>query len=194
MHQPTPALDPQHLLERTTPAHIPRTPTPSPNAAVRASRANPGAAAAILFIAPLLQGCLGWGIDDDDVRIIDVAEVQQLLVERDADPRAAVILDPRPANRYERERLPGAINRELPDVPDSGVRDPLIMGHDRIVVYADSSDAAIGMAMAKRLLAAGYDGVRLFEGGLSEWKAAGLPTEPIPGAGEAAPDDRPSGR
>lgn len=48
-----------------------------------------------------------------------------------------------------------------------------------IVVYCGGPECPMSRLAAEKLIKFGYDNVRAYEGGLEEWKAAGLATEKV---------------
>lgn len=82
---------------------------------------------------------------------------------------------------------------QLADVrPERGV-DPALDRYGQLVVYGDDPGTGSAVAMTKRLMMTGYKKVRMFMGGMSEWKRAGLPVEGESGAGAGEWDCRRSG-
>lgn len=100
-----------------------------------------------------------------------------------------LLIDPRPARKFREAHLPGAANIELAQIRDDAEQDPAIARHDNLVVYGDNPGDSSARAMTLRLMRAGYDDVRLFAGGVDEWRTRGLPLE-----GEPAAADEPAAR
>ena len=109
--------------------------------------------------------------------------------ERAKNPDRVVLVDPRSRKRFEAERLPGATNLRLPDLNKVKKRDPKLEEFSTIVVYDNDRSAILARSVTKKLLELEYDEVRLFFGGIKEWKAAGLETESTPGAESPPPAD-----
>ena len=84
--------------------------------------------------------------------------------------KAAVLLDPRPAAKFEKSHLPNAINIPMPEI---------ILGHPElakaknIIVYAGGWQDYMSSAAAKKMLALGYKNVYDFRGGIEQWKTEG---------------------
>ena len=96
------------------------------------------------------------------------------------DRRAALFVDPRTPDEFAAARLPGSVNIGLDQVnPDSG-KPRVLEGYRYLIVYGDDPIDPPAVGMTKRLLQTGFSGVRLYRGGLSEWRAYGFP---IDGAG-----------
>jgi len=137
--------------------------------------------ALILGIAVILPGVVG-GCDkntrDTDIKFARLSEVRALVDRRDRGEKEVVLLiDPRPEKAFAAGHLPGARNLRLPQVDPKKDTDPEIEKFDRLVVYGDDPASAAARGMAKRLLAVGYKGVRLYSGGVKEWLSRGYETE-----------------
>jgi rhodanese-related sulfurtransferase len=154
------------------------------------------AAAAVLLVAmggALLGGC-ERKTRDTDIQIISLSEMKTLMDRREGQ---IVLVDPRPVAAYEAGHIPGARNIQLPQVPPQGGADPSLAAYRHIVVYGEDPGSAVARGMTKRLLAVGHRGVRLYAGGMREWRGRGFevarvasagPDEPRAAeAGEAAP-------
>jgi rhodanese-related sulfurtransferase len=130
---------------------------------------------------------------DTDIKIISLAEMKTLL---DQDPRGErgqiVLVDPRPAASFEAGHIPGARNVQLPQIDTKGSGDPSLSRFRNIVVYGEDPGSAVARGMTKRLMAVGHRGVRLYAGGMREWRSRGYDVQrverPTPAPGEAAPE------
>lgn len=132
---------------------------------------------------------------DRDIVYAPIGEVRQLVQQRDEGERRAVLLvDPRARSSYERARLPGARHLQLTDVPLNRGRDPAIEAHRQIIVYGDNPGSATARGMVKRMIALGYRNVRMFAGGVEEWRSRGLPIEEGPPEGAPEDTDAPQSR
>lgn len=81
-----------------------------------------------------------------------------------------VFIDARDAGQYAREHIPGAIHIEWRRVIAERARIP----RDRpVLLYCNTGSLSAQAAFALRL--AGWDNVRVLQGGLEGWKAAGRP-------------------
>jgi 3-mercaptopyruvate sulfurtransferase SseA len=128
----------------------------------------------------LLLGCLvgcDRKVKDTDIKIVSVSDVKLMVDRGQRNPAEVLLVDPRPAKYYEQGHVPGARNIQLPQIDPKDSLDPGISRYNAIVVYGDDPGSAVARAMTKRLLAAGYDGVRFFAGGVKEW-AKRYPLEP----------------
>jgi rhodanese-related sulfurtransferase len=136
--------------------------------------------AAMALAALLAGGCSG--ITDADIKQVDVDEVRTLTLRQAERPdtRLLILIDPRAKARYDAGRLPSARNLKLPQVPERSGTDPQIAAHRHIIVYGTDPGNAAARAMTKRMMSVGYDGVRLFAGGVREWEAMGYPVEVTP--------------
>lgn len=119
-------------------------------------------------------------IADDKIKNITVAELSQLYARTASEPDLLVLIDPRSPKAFKAAHVPGAKHLPLPQVPPNASRDPAIERHANIVVYGDNPATPTALAMTKRLLAAKYESVRFYAGGLSEWKLRGFPVEEAP--------------
>ena len=115
----------------------------------------------------LLAGCSG-DITDDDIRTIGMGEVRTLVERAGDEPGALLLIDPRSPRAFAEGHIPTAQNISLAAI-DPKRRDPALDAHTNIVVYGDDPGSAPARAMAKKMMVAGYEGVRLFAGGLREW-------------------------
>jgi rhodanese-related sulfurtransferase len=125
---------------------------------------------------------------DTDIKIISLAEMKSLL---DQDPRGErgqiVLVDPRPAAAYEGGHIPGARNIQLPQIDPKGSGDPSLARHRNIVVYGEDPGSAVARGMTKRLMAVGHRGVRLYAGGMREWRSRGFDVGTVERDRAAAP-------
>ncbi|MCC6227909.1 MAG: rhodanese-like domain-containing protein [Phycisphaerales bacterium] len=135
-----------------------------------------------LAAAAALLGACETNITDKDIKPIELAELRAMITERAKNPDRVVLIDPRSRKRFEAERLPGAMNLRLPDLNKVKKRDPKLEEFSTIVVYDNDRSAILARSLTKKLLELEYDDVRLFFGGIKEWKAAGLQAESTPGA------------
>jgi len=131
-------------------------------------------------------------IADDKIRNITVAELSQLYEKKASDSDLLVLIDPRSKKAFDRAHIPGARHLTLPQVPPNSTRDPEIARHANIVVYGENPATPTALAMTKRLLAAKYENVRHYAGGLSEWKLRGFPVEEAPEVPPASPVPSPT--
>ncbi len=131
--------------------------------------------AAAASLGATLTGCTE--ISDEDIKLISVAEVRQLQITAEKEPKAVLLIDPRSEAAYKHSHLPGAMNLELrPQMRDQGI-DPRLANYKAIVVYGDNPGSSAARGMTKRLMFVGYDDVKLFAGGLEEWKGLQYPVE-----------------
>jgi rhodanese-related sulfurtransferase len=130
---------------------------------------------AVLSLAGVFAGC-GNRVDDRDIRLIQASEVKLLLDRSGAEPGALLVIDPRPPARFDEGHLPGARQMALPPL-EAGGNDPALTSYGALVVSGENPADPLGSAMAKRLMQLRYKGVRLFAGGLEEWRRLGYPVE-----------------
>jgi rhodanese-related sulfurtransferase len=155
-----------------------------------------GRAAAGAVAVAAGMGLVGCEISDADIEFVSVAEVRQLQIQAEKDPRALLLVDPRSKGAFDVARIPGAVNMEFRrDMEERGV-DPKYKGYRNIVVYGNDPGSAVARGMTKRLMVVGYDDVRLFAGGLDEWRGMNYPIEgtatSAPAATEAEPEAKKS--
>lgn len=121
-------------------------------------------------MAPFLAGCQ-QEISDRDIVSADLAEVRRLHA-----ARSARFVDARAADEFAAGHIPGSLNLQLPQVSEVKTdMEPSVARAKTVVVYGNNPGSAVAKAMAKRLMIAGHKGVRLFAGGMDEWRGANLP-------------------
>lgn len=131
-----------------------------------------------LSLTPLLTltGC-EKGTSEKDINqgvILTLADVRDAIQRRDGkEPDFALLIDPRAPKYFAQGHLPGAVNLRLPDVREEDDKNPELLRYSKLIVYGDNPGTAVAKAMFKRLLAAGYDRVKFFAGGLDEWAKSG---------------------
>lgn len=127
----------------------------------------------------LLVGC-DKNITDNDIEFIDISELRVLVDSSTPGSRSLLLIDPRSEASFTAQRLPGAVNIQLPQIDPEGDEDPALQPYANLVVYGENPSSAPARAMTKRLLSAGFDDVRMYAGGVEEWAAANFPTESGP--------------
>ena len=126
-----------------------------------------------LFLAVcVLFGC-EHSISDKTIEYISTDQVRQYMDKLDKKPYRMVLIDPRAPEDYASAHLPGARNVQPPAIKPNRRRDPELKRFKYLVVYGENPGSTLARAMAKRLLKAGYSGVRLYLGGLEQWAEAG---------------------
>lgn len=89
----------------------------------------------------------------------------------------AVFVDARPARDYAEGHIAGAVGFDVNDFDRAAPGAlPAIPSGAEAVVYCSGGDCDDSVMLAKKLGEMGYRTVKLYEGGYSEWKKAGLPT------------------
>jgi rhodanese-related sulfurtransferase len=142
----------------------------------------------LLAALALLAGC-EKSTRDKDIELISAGEVRELQERAGKGERnLMVLIDPRPAKHFEAGHIPGAINLTLPQVPRDGGAVAELDRYQHLIVYGNDPASAQAMGMAKRLRDTDHSGVRLFAGGLHDWRRLGYPVEAPPPADTA---DRP---
>jgi rhodanese-related sulfurtransferase len=99
-----------------------------------------------------------------------LAEVRELAA------GAAVLVDARDAVLYADGHLPGALSLPLGEVEAqlAGFRQKVVAGKT-LIAYCSGYGCPDSFDLGLRLIKEGYRDVRVFEGGLPEWRDAGLP-------------------
>jgi rhodanese-related sulfurtransferase len=139
--------------------------------------------AAVAALA-LFGGCQD-NVSDRDISRVALAEVQRL--SKDG-PSKVLLLDPRPAESFAQGHLPGAVNLPLDQIgSEKGLLPPTVANPKYVIVYGANPGDGYAIAATKRLLRAGQNGARLFPGGVSEWRGAGLKVDSAAAAGEDKP-------
>jgi rhodanese-related sulfurtransferase len=89
---------------------------------------------------------------------------------------SATVVEALPADAYEAEHLPGAVN--VPGDLDARLAAALVPDRTRtVVVYCSGQSCARSKVIAAAFERLGYVDVRVYPGGKADWWAAGLPLE-----------------
>jgi rhodanese-related sulfurtransferase len=105
---------------------------------------------------------------------VGAPELTQLLSK---DRPGTLLIDARSEADFRAATLPHAVNLRLSDIPEDKI-DPRLVRFSAFVVFGQNPGSAAPVAIAKRMVALGYEGVSLFEGGVDAWVASGGPTQP----------------
>jgi rhodanese-related sulfurtransferase len=134
---------------------------------VGSSEHFPGARKGLLFLllASLIGGC--QGVSDKSIQVIGGLELRRMLEGKGREQ--VVLVDPRHPEDFAKCHLPGAWNIRLNDLPPNSKPVGRLARYEAIVVYGENPGSIPAKAMAKRLLAIGYSGVKFFPGGIEEW-------------------------
>jgi len=133
-----------------------------------------GTALLVLALAWLATGCNSQPrVNDGDLVYIEDTALVEAIAKHEKKP--IVIVDARPAVRYEMAHIPGAISIPL---PDARREDKRLKDANAIIIYALDWEDPVAMAMSKKLMALGYKGVQTYRGGLREWVTKGRETDP----------------
>lgn len=138
------------------------------------------AVAVVTLVGALVPACGERKVDNTDIQFIDLTQLRVLMSEDLDNPNRLVLIDPRIPADFSAAHIPGAENLRLPDVQKYTGRDPAIDRHDYIVVYGDDPGSAVAQGMTKTLLSRRYSKVRMFAGGMAEWKKAGFAVQSSP--------------
>jgi len=132
--------------------------------------------AALLLPAALMGACTGQKkVTGDDINYVSTGELQRLVAKASSEDGVLLLLDARSEEDFRAAHLPSARSLRASDVdPDLG-KDPAISRYKHIIAYADHPNSAVANALTKRLMSTRYKGVRLYDGGVAQWRNAGLP-------------------
>jgi rhodanese-related sulfurtransferase len=122
-------------------------------------------------------GCNGVQVSDRDLKSISTVELSSLVEAAKEEPDTVVLIDSRSPIDFRRSHLPKAVNVDLADMDGGAFSDAKFAAFETRVVYGRDPGSAIARALAKRLLAMGYDKVRLYQPGIEGWARAGLALE-----------------
>ncbi len=99
---------------------------------------------------------------------------EELFYKHRTSPGKFVLVDVRDREDYEEEHIKGAISIPLREV---NMRAKTFELDREIIVYCGSFTCQMSVKAAKILTSKGFKEVVEYEGGLLDWKGAGLPTE-----------------
>jgi rhodanese-related sulfurtransferase len=86
-------------------------------------------------------------------------------------------------DHFDKEHIPGSMNVPLSDANFLSRVEEMSGGKDQdIVVYCASKDCPASRQAAEKLTAAGFTRVRAYEGGIKDWRMAGMPIDAGVGA------------
>lgn len=112
-------------------------------------------------------------VSDRDLVIVDLPEVRRL-----HGAANARFVDPRAEEEYSKAHIRGALNLQVAQVTELKTdMEPSVARAKTVVVYGNNPGSAVARVVAKRLMAAGHKGVRLYLAGLDEWRANGQPID-----------------
>jgi len=132
---------------------------------------------ACILAVPALLGTGCGGVSTADIEFASLKDAISLHQSLARSPRAALFIDARAPKYFEEGHIPGAANYQLYDFRQKDTPRASIETFDELIVYGDNPGSPEAEGLTKRLMAIGYSEVRLFAGGLMEWRAAGLPVE-----------------
>lgn len=137
-------------------------------------------------------GCDAGNISEKDFKPIGLAEVRATISGKDA--ASTLLVDTRLPEKFNAGHIAGARNLQLSDAKarTGNTLNPELARYKVLIVYGENPASPSTKAMTTRLMQLQHDGVRIFEGGWSEWIRAGLPSEKKepPAATEQAPVGR----
>ena len=146
----------------------------------------------------ILVFCGGWGCDkspkvagylkkngytnvklyqagEPEWRNISYLEISTPVVESIFEKDSALLMDARPRTKFLAETIPGALYMNDTDLERLSARFP-VDKNTPVVTFCGGYACHKSHVVAEALLAKGYTNVRVYAGGLPEWKKAGLRT------------------
>lgn len=105
---------------------------------------------------------------------MDTITREELQARREAGDEFALV-NVLSAEQFAEEHIPGSVNVPLDRLEDEAPE--MFDLDDEIVVYCASPSCQASPKAAQKLEAMGFENVVDYEGGLSDWKEGGLPTE-----------------
>ncbi len=116
-------------------------------------------------------------VNDSDVELISRAEFQDALAdiakeEQKGKRSNTLLIDPRTSYHYESGHIDGAINIPLNEIAKGDAR---LEGYSKILVYGERGEDPRAKAMCKKILSYGHKDVRMYIGGLIDWRSQDLP-------------------
>lgn len=124
-----------------------------------------------------LVGAVGVGCDDgvsdDTIEFVSLVEVRELRTAAKENPASLALLDSRSPSRFAAERITGARNVTLAQMPSNAAVDARIAAADTVVVYGEDPGDVTARGLTKRLMELDYSNVYWFREGLKGWKQAG---------------------
>lgn len=148
-----------------------------------------GAWVAALVLASGAGGCQKR-VSDRSIKLVTIAEVRELMRERDGGrPEALLLIDPRSEREFAAGRLPGARRVPIEQVSRRREKNPEFARYSNIIVYGNDPASGLAKGMTKNLLQSGHK-ARMYAGGVREWLEAGyrLERDPMPDAAPDAPE------
>jgi rhodanese-related sulfurtransferase len=113
--------------------------------------------------------------DIEDASVIDTAKLAQRLQERADGKRAVILIDTRGCSA--KTSLPGAYCLEPTDVEELKAK---ISDKDvKLVIFCDDGRCSSAYALAGQAVAAGYEDVDWYRGGVNAWISSGGPLRPL---------------
>ncbi len=89
-----------------------------------------------------------------------------------------LFLDARPPDEYTAEHIAGAVNLPYDEFDEYlGALAGQLSAYPCLVTYCDGTDCHSSIELAIKLCDSGFADVKVFFGGINEWKEAGLPIE-----------------
>jgi rhodanese-related sulfurtransferase len=139
---------------------------------------------------------LGMGVDDSELRRMAPEKANEVIAEswENGEAMELIILDARPVEQWQTQRIAGARNLQLGDVRPGALlvptwepndlraakaenageaRSDRLADYDTILIYGADPSSATPYALAKKLRGLNYTKVYILEGGLYAWRASG---------------------
>ena len=129
-----------------------------------------------ILLATVIGACATRTTSDKSLAFVDPEEAAALLQGRAkllglGGTTSGVCIDPRSEDDYRAGHIPGALHLPLERLRD---RHKELSDYDVIVVYGDTYNSTLAIAMSKAVIEFGYKQVHTLRGGLVAWQDAGF--------------------
>ncbi len=112
--------------------------------------------------------------------VIPLKNAEKLFIDK-----KALFIDARSRQEYLRAHIKGAINLPWHDIDDKFMEiAPKLSSDKMIITYCDGQTCNLSLDLAKFLIDAGFDRVKILVNGFSAWEKAGMPVNTAPFTGQ----------